>query len=599
MGGIIDGIKDAFSSIVSKVSDAITTALSNFVGTICYYIVIALCKIVNMLYNFFAVFAGIRTVQYDGSDQFLINVFFGNKSVTNIYWGMALIGMVFIFVFTIIAVIKKAMDLNNKLQTTLGSIFLGTAKSFLTILLLSAVMSAVLNITNVLVDRVSFLFDNADSIDKKTEMTFTDEQYATMARVFNTIGNYSLNPSYNSRFNLNSCYNAIRPDLLQLQEEGVFDFYYDDENERCWQSTLQRLIMIYDPRYEVKMDYYSEVSETVLQIMEEMKAHADFYPISYIKREYVTAETVPLDRVIFLMGTMQATRSPRFSESPSLTDPARAPFFYGESGKSIYNLDDVSEVFNIGITGISYLMIGLMAWFTIKNLVVCIFNCISRIINLLGLYIIAPPMVAITPIDGGEKFKQWMTAATVQMFGIFGSIIPMRLVIIFIPIILDGKLVIFGDSILMDIFAKAILILGGIEAANRFSSIFTGILANSAGMEAVRAGDMSNFAGRAMALATGAVKGAAGVAADVTGVGAVGKAVGKSVSGAYKSMSEKGGILVGSVRSYRDNKAESAKKKEETALKSRQDAVNMKKLEEDEKKYGLNKPLPPNVGKKK
>lgn len=587
---------DFFSGIIEAIGGVIFNALGNFFGTICYRIVAILCEFVKLVYSFFAVFAGLRTVEYDGEQRYLINVFFGNHAINNIYWAMALLGIVFIFVFTVIAVIKKTFDLNGKLQTSMGQILMSAGKSILSILLLSSILAAVLNITNLLIDRVSYLFDNADDLDKVTEISFTDEQYATMARIYNTIGNYSLNPSYNSRYNLNSCYNAIRGDLLLLKDQHVFDIYYpiDDEHPKNWQSVLQQLILVYDPQYEVKIDDYNLVSATVLEIMGEVRQNANFYPINYIKREYSSSnEEVGLDRVIFLTGTFNAARG-GYNQNPSLTDPVRGPFYRGD--KSIYSKDQVSSAFDISISGISYVTIGLMAWFTLKNLTLCIFNCISRIFNLVGLYIVAPPFIATTPLDGGEKFKQWMTSATVQMFGIFGSIIPMRLVMIFIPIILDDSLVLFGDNMLMNILAKAIFIVGAIESANKFGSMFTGILANNAGMEAIRSGDMSQLAGRAFAATAGAIAGAAGTAANVTGVGALGRWAGKGISGMYNTAVKKGGLAVGTIRGIRDWNKDRNEKKAEKALQTRKDAVALKKLERDEKRFGLNQNAAPPAG---
>ena len=47
-----------------------------------------------------------------------------------------------------------------------------------------------------------------------------------MGRIYNTIGNHSMNPSYNSRYNINKCYNEIRGDLQYLDRTGMFEVYY-------------------------------------------------------------------------------------------------------------------------------------------------------------------------------------------------------------------------------------------------------------------------------------------------------------------------------------------------------------------------------------
>lgn len=589
--GVIDSVVSGIDSAVDWIGNSISSAIGDLIGQVCYYIVSTLCNLVKLVYNFFAVFAGIQKVEYDGSSSYLINIFFGNRKITNIYWGMALIGIVFVFAFLLIAVIRKMFDADDKSRRSIGSILLSGGKSILMILLLSAVLSAVLNLTNLLVDRVSFMFDRSDTLHEEDRIDFSDEQYATMARVFNTIGNYSLNASYDSRYNLSSCYNEIRPDLLKLQEDGVFDFYYDETNGVTWQSALQHLVRAYDPRFEMKIDDYNDASKAILEIMEVLKRDASFAPVAFAEWSFsgASAASAPLDRVIFLSGTLDAAKNPAFNAEPSLTDGLRGPFYYGEDSEkpSIYSYDDVSDAFNIGISGISYLLIALTAIITLKNLALCIFNSIARIFNLLGLYIIAPPLIATAPLDDGEKFKQWLTSAVVQMFGIFGCIIPMRLVILFIPMIFDARLVLFPQSVVTDTLAKVLLVMGAIEAANRFGSILTGVLANNAGYEAVRAGDMKDYSRAMFGKATGAAKSAGSFAANVTGLGAAGRWAGGKISSAYSAISEKGGAVVGTVRSLSSWRSESKQHSEDESRRQRQDAVNMAKLSADERQYGL------------
>ncbi len=544
LGGIASTIGDAIASAFEFIGDKIATALSNLIGKILYLVVKILCYIVNVLYQFFGVFSGTKKVEYDGESQYLINVFFGNKSINNIYWGMALLGFVLIIAFSIIAVVRKGFDLFGKQQRSYGSIIFTAFRSMLVIMLLSGILTAALNLSNITINVVNDLFNKADILDTETSMDFTDEQYATMARIFNTIGNYSLNSSYNSRYNLNSCYNAIRPDMLELQNEGVFDFYYDDEGgtKKTWQSELQKVARARDLRYDIKIDDFNTVSP-LLEIMIELYVNKDFHPISHIERDVVEtlANDAPIDVIIFLTGTMDAAGNPAYNVNPSINDSVRGPFYNGD--KSIYDMDDVDDAFDMSLGGISYLLIGLMAWFTIKTLTVCVFNCVARIINLLGLYIVAPPVAATAVLDDGEKFKQWFTATVIQVFGIFGNIIPMRLIIMIIPIIFGGDLVFFPDNGLFNMLAKALMLLAGFEAANRFSNLFNGILSGMAGRESAAAGNMGAMAAGMLGAAGGFVAGATGVTA----------AKNKVVSTAQK-ISDNGGIILGPINMYRDSK---------------------------------------------
>ncbi|MBQ6013027.1 MAG: hypothetical protein IJL27_03210, partial [Firmicutes bacterium] len=96
-GGIKDFLGSTFSSILESILNATIFKL-------CYFIERALCRIINILTQLFQVFSGIDKASYDGNRDYLINIFFSNKVVSNIYWGMAVIGLVLVFVFTMWAV---------------------------------------------------------------------------------------------------------------------------------------------------------------------------------------------------------------------------------------------------------------------------------------------------------------------------------------------------------------------------------------------------------------------------------------------------------------------------------------------------------------
>ena len=155
----------------------------------------------------------------------------------------------------------------------------------------------------------------------------------------------------------------------------------------------------------------------------------------------------------------------------------------------IYDYDQVSSDFEI--SGIDYIVLYLVAFKLIWDLAVIIIDCVARIFNMLFLYLIAPPFIGVMPLDEGGKFKQWTTAFIVQCFGVFGTVIAMRVLLIFIPIVINSDLVLFESSTL-NMVGKVVLILGGMSTAKRASGVVTGILADNAGMQAIHAGSMGD-----------------------------------------------------------------------------------------------------------
>ena len=566
-----DGISDFFGSIV----DAIATALGNLIGTLLYYITEGLMFLVGLLQQMFNVFSGATKVQYAGEFTYLTDVFFQHKKVTGVYWAVALLGITLVIMFTIIAVIRKMHDLSDKMQNrSMGALLGSMLKSIVIMLLLSFFLNAGLSLTNLVINRIGYIFSNSDSFSRQQEIHFTDEQLAAMGRVYTSIGNYSLNESYDSRYNLNDCFNEVRGDLDYLERQGVFDFVYETKDGgkeiATWQSTMQKLIYAANTSRDVPMDKYNEeVSEALLEIMEELRTNPKFYPLKDYQNKYVSVSEVSMDRVLFLSGTTSAANNEKYNEDPYLLDGLRGAFYTGE--KSIYDIEEVKDAFNIGVGGISYIFIWVLAYFTLRNLLRCIFGCIMRIFNMVSLYLVAPLAIAPMPLDDGEKFKQWTMSIIIQALGILGSIIPMRLIILFAPIILMPDLVLF-ESAGLNFIAKVLMIVGGLEAVDGFGAMITGILANNAGMAAVNAGNQASALGdRAFGIGKAAVGAGAGIAGRVAGVGLraagsltglnyVGRKAGALVSkvpqlGEY--LNENGGLIGAAVHALRGGASDS------------------------------------------
>ena len=464
-------------------SGGISGILSGIWYSILYGIAAGLCWIIGIVNQFFSVMSGMTKVHYEGKSDTLMNVFFGNTAVENVYWAMALIGILLCFVFAIIAAAKKATDSNDKIKQSLGDIITGLVKGIIIIISLTFVISITLNLSDKLLTQINYAFNNADTLGKEDTIEYTDDQFAAMARVLDTIGNYSLNPSYNSRYNLNSCYNEIRADLQYLVQQGVFDFYYDDSSGATWQSALQKIVNAADLN-EMSFDVYdTAASDAILACMKQLQTNSSFAPLQRYTREYSSYNSsIPLDRMIFLMSTLRAAKNPIYNQNAAMDDPLRGAYYSGD--KSIYSYSDVSQDFDM--SSIQFILLFMVAFKLLWDLVVIILDCIARIFNMIFLYLVAPPFIGVMPLDDGAKFKQWTTAFIVQCFGVFGTVISMRVLLLFIPIIANSDLVLFDNDIL-NLLGKLALILGGMSTAKRASSVLTGILADNAGYQAINA----------------------------------------------------------------------------------------------------------------
>ncbi|MCR4725410.1 MAG: hypothetical protein K5772_08250 [Clostridia bacterium] len=522
LDSIWDNISDVLGDTLSSVLESILNAT---IFKLCYYAETGLCRIINVLTQLFGIFAGTDRATYvsggETTKDYLINIFFSNKAISNIYWAMALIGVALTIAFTIWSVIRKMFDASGKVQQSHGQILTSAVRSIVFILGLTIVMNVVITTTNVLMQQITYIFNDAYHLDQPVSREFTEEEYAAMGRVLSTVGNYSMVASSNNRYNLNLCFNDIRGDLYYLQQQGVFDYtYYETDKNgnqiQSWQSVLANVAKSANLTQDVKVDVYNQsVAYSITEAMDYLQNSDHVVPVAKVSRTYVDDNDVHLDRMVFLMGTMGAAKNAAFNKTPSMDDALRGPYYYDQGG-NIYDYDQVSDDFDIGFKT-DYIVVFIAACAAIWDLLVILLNCTARLFNMLFLYVIAPPIIAVSPLDNGGKFKQWSIAFIVQSLSVFGTVIAMRLLMIYLPIVMSPQLILFDNSSTLNMIAKFVLVFGGFEAAKKSTALLTGILADSAGWQSIQAGDMSSTASMAIGKAVGTGKMLAG---KVVGTGA-------------------------------------------------------------------------------
>ncbi|MDD6207624.1 MAG: hypothetical protein PUB10_03775 [Clostridiales bacterium] len=528
-----------------------------------YSLVSGMCYLAQQMYQIFEVFAGLKTVDYDSQEGvYLINVFFQHPGINRVYWAMASIGIVLCFAFGIVAIIKKMFDSSDKMQTTLGQIVGSIARSIFIILILNVLMTVVLDATNTLINQIAYSFDKVGSGEYLGRIAFDREDYATMARIYNTIGNYALNTSYNSRYNVNNCFNAIREDMVLLQEkhENMFDFDYSGSSgyDVNWQSVLVPIAHAANINEDIDADGYNEgLNTAMVNAMDVLRTNRSFYPLtSYEKKGENVGEnnSTRLDAVLCMGGTMNAALNEDYNKKPFLTDSLRYPYVRGE--KDMYDLYGCIEE-DFDITKFSYVVVFLTAAYMCWQFFQIAINCVARIFNMLVLYLVAPPFIGATPLDGGGKMKQWTVAFLVQSLSVVGSIVAIKLLLMIIPIVLSDSLVLFSNSTILNFSAKILLIMAAALTASKASGMISGILADSAGWQSVNAGDVGSGAlGRlgnglkaaetiggglksaaksAISLPKSAVNGLMNLGSGIASAGRGIASAGRGIAGAYRS----------------------------------------------------------------
>lgn len=492
--------------------------LGYWVGFILYFIGRGLCQLIDFMYSMFQKFAGVVPIVYKNGKVYLINVFFGNSEITTVYWGMATIGTVLTFFFAIIAVTKKSFDIDDKMKQTHGGIIRASVKSILIIVSMNFILVATISGTNVLLQQITYVFNNPGALSQVTEMEYTEEQYAIMARVCNNIGNHALTPSRANRYNINTCYNEIREDMLTLQKQNVFVMDYEaskQQNGDNWQYVLAKIANSADLTKDVSVNvFYPALDSAMTEAFTIIDNTKNFYPLRTYKvpkKPVITNEDTPFGAMLFLSASFDAALNGINGSEASLTDSVRGKYLEGK--RNYCDVDQVEEDFDLNVTSFNHLTLIISCIFVGLQFVAILIDCVVRIFNMLLLYLTAPFFASTMPLDEGSKFKQWTLSFTIQTLSIIGTVITLRLYMLFVPIIMSSDLQILDGSF-ANMIAKVIFLVGGAMAAKGANRLITGILAEQAGMSAIHA---SNVGGAVASKLGSVAAGLGGVAYDAAG----------------------------------------------------------------------------------
>ncbi len=454
----------------------LTRLLFDWVFVLLYKLLRALLGLVDFMEGIFDVFAGLSKVSYNGQKDYLVNVFFGQNIIAVIFWGMTAISLVLCFVFTVVAVTRKILDIGGGVKQSLGQILNGALRSCVSFLFVSVICIASVNLANICLIQINYLMKNASTLmyDGDNERTFSGEENAAMTRIMNTIANYSLNSSTDNRYNVNMCFNSIREDMLYLQQRQFFSYEYPMVNgHHTWQSAIALIASSGDIGNDLELEVVdSSVAEALAIVMDEIKYNPNFRPVETAIRPEQGDTSVAT--TIFLVSSMTAPNSSVYRENPTFDDALRRNYLNGT--RSYENINQVRKDFDIWeirydvgyITSIVFIVI----------MTQCVFLFILRLFDLLLLYLAAPAFASTIPLDDGARFQTWRQSFTIKIISGFGSVMAMRLYLVLIQIIMDGKLRFFEDNA-TNYLCQLLFILGGAYAVLKASPMLTQVVAGN------------------------------------------------------------------------------------------------------------------------
>lgn len=140
----------------------------------------------------------------------------------------------------------------------------------------------------------------------------------------------------------------------------------------------------------------------------------------------------------------------------------------------------------INISEIDYLVGFASSIFCLIVMAICLFSFIRRIYDVVLLYLVSPYFASTMVLDDGQKFSQWRDTFIGKVLLGFGSALGMRLFLLLIPVIMSEDIQFF-DNALTEATAgyimKLIIILGGMYAVHKSSSLLTSIVNSTVAQE--------------------------------------------------------------------------------------------------------------------
>lgn len=127
--------------------------LFGWIYDIFYTLQKSICYLLDFIRDIFCKLAGIETVKIDGSEEEILTHFILSPEIRNAFLGVLLVGVILLFVFVIIAIIKsEAADPQHK--KTKGQILVKSLQSFIIFLLIPFLLIAGIMLANVVVGAI-------------------------------------------------------------------------------------------------------------------------------------------------------------------------------------------------------------------------------------------------------------------------------------------------------------------------------------------------------------------------------------------------------------------------------------------------------------
>ena len=509
----------------------------NILPQLFYLLSMALLSIIDLFQLLFRKLAGLDTYYVDGTAQsgdivsdFLTGILFGGYPIlSSVFLGLIILGVILLFLSTIVAIIRNEYT-TDKAENSKGKIIGKAFKSVIYFAIIPVVCIFGVYLANIVLV----------AVDKAT--TYNTNYYHTL----DTSKLQSV-PVYNQSFaNLNNASSAektyITYTLFGLTDSktglpyGTTTTTFSGtifKASAYWANRVRNADKLTDQQIANGAVNYAELIKTgeftnfkglFSDASGNTEAIATRIDIAFADN-VVFNEQDCADVLNFSNDGVRAANNYQWSpwESPEGKTYTFANKYDIQLVWYYYDLWSFNYVIALGA-----------AIIMVTIFVNIIFGLMRRLIELVGLFLMAPPLIALMPLDDEKAYKEWRKAFLSKTLMAYGAIGGMNIIMLLLP---ELQRISFFNNEPLDLIANTLLILVALLAVKSFIGLVSGLVG---GADAAKeGGDIAKEAGETVAkgmkvaATTGGLLLGAGSLALGAGKAVVGTA-GKAAYGAYR-----------------------------------------------------------------
>ncbi|MDD4110445.1 MAG: hypothetical protein PHS54_02705, partial [Clostridia bacterium] len=497
LAGIAESLKSWFGALLSIIPKTIY-ALCTLIFSIMDILQVLIRKVAGLdqVYYTSSNWANTGAQSGDIVTQFIQNIFLGQTPIlTNVFWAMIILGVILLFITTLVAILKSEYTATDAKSASKGRIIGQAFRAIFSFAVVPIVAFFGMFLANTILqalDSATTGNSTAPLISQSNVESLFEEKNSTYIN-YNFLSLYSLpttsTPISGMIFKA-STYKANRIRYYTLFQQNI-------NNEDVGAGVFNQL----SSNLEVASGFLD-----------------DCFANCYTLKSEVTLTVKPFTSdYLYQLGSGASY----FSNKPVTFE--------------VFDKNNVPLVwYYYDLWSFDYIICILAFVVITKLLADLVFGLMKRIFELLVLFLIAPPIAALMPLDNGDGLKKWRGKFISKAIGTYAPIAGMNLIFIIIPLISTIK---FFNIPPIDYLVNILFVIVGLISVKDLVSMIA---------ELIGADDTLKSGGAI----------ASEVASTAVSVGKVAMGPARFAAGAMKMAGAAGKFGIDKIKQSQDHKAE-------------------------------------------